>query len=114
MPSGGQIRIESGNASLDTTEAWLGDGAQPGQYAMLSVTDSGSGIPQDVLAHIFEPFFTTKAAGYGTGLGLAMVYGFVKQSGGHVKITSKVGTGTMVTIYLPRLLEAGQELFAAD
>jgi len=106
MPRGGTLTIGTRNAELDAAYAATEPDVQPGQYAVVEVTDSGHGIPADVLANVFEPFFTTKAPGHGTGLGLSMVYGFVRQSGGHVKIYSEVGHGTCVRIYLPRLREA--------
>ena len=83
-------------------------GLAPGQYVLVAVTDTGSGMPADVIAKAFDPFFTTKAPGKGTGLGLSQVYGFVKQSGGHVKIYSELGQGTTIKVYLPRLTDAGE------
>ena len=103
MPDGGKLTIEVTNAFLD--EAYCARDAElvPGQYVMLSVSDNGAGMPPEIAAHAFEPFFTTKTAGQGTGLGLSQVYGFVKQSGGHVKIYSEPSHGTSVKLYLPRL-----------
>ncbi|MFZ3359358.1 MAG: PAS domain S-box protein, partial [Xanthobacteraceae bacterium] len=102
MPNGGKLTIETGNVFLD--EQYCADNAEvrPGQYVRIAVTDTGAGMSGEVLAHAFEPFFTTKQTGQGTGLGLSQVYGFVKQSGGHVKIYSEPGQGTTVNVYLPR------------
>ena len=104
MPSGGRLTIETANTHLDEGYCRQHAGVTPGQYVMVAVSDTGTGIAKDLLDKVFEPFFTTKSAGEGTGLGLSMVYGFVKQSGGHIKIYSEVEQGTTVKIYLPRLL----------
>nr|WP_246388747.1 response regulator [Microvirga mediterraneensis] len=104
MDGRGRLTIEAGNALLDDRYALQHDVAA-GQYVMLAVTDTGSGIPPEILERVFDPFFSTKPEGKGTGLGLSMVYGFVKQSGGHIKIYSEVGQGTTVKIYLPRVHE---------
>jgi signal transduction histidine kinase/CheY-like chemotaxis protein len=108
MPEGGKLTIETANAYLDDAYARQFEDVQPGQYVLLSVADTGTGIPPNILQRVFEPFFTTKRGAQGSGLGLSMVYGFVKQSGGHVRIYSELGHGTTVKIYLPRLLQARQ------
>jgi CheY-like chemotaxis protein len=103
MPDSGRLTIETTNAYLDEAYARRFGDLQPGQYVQVSVADTGTGIAPDVLARVFEPFFTTKDAEVGSGLGLAQVHGFVKQTGGHVRIYSEVSHGTTVKIYLPRL-----------
>jgi len=105
MPNGGKLTIETANAHLDEDYAESFAELRAGQYVVLCVSDTGSGMPRDVLARAFDPFFTTKPIGQGTGLGLSQVYGFVKQSNGHIRIYSEVGEGTSVKIYLPRLME---------
>ena len=110
MPKGGRLTIEAGNAMLDDEYARLHEDVQPGQYVMVGVTDTGSGIAPDLIERVFEPFFSTKPEGKGTGLGLSMVYGFVKQSGGHVKLYSEAGQGTTVRLYLPRAHQAEDAL----
>lgn len=102
MNGQGRLTIEVGNAFLGDRYA-MEHGLPEGQYVMLAVTDTGSGMTPDVLERVFEPFFTTKPEGRGTGLGLSMVYGFVKQSGGHIKIYSEAGQGTTIRLYLPRV-----------
>jgi PAS domain S-box-containing protein len=103
MPDGGKITIETGNRWLDNHAAQERD-VPPGQYVSLCVSDTGTGMPPDVVAKAFDPFFTTKPIGQGTGLGLSMIYGFVRQSGGQARIYSEMGQGTMVCLYLPRYL----------
>ncbi len=102
MPHGGRLTIETANARLDRNAAPLQPDLMPGHYVVVVVTDTGAGMTREVLVRAFDPFFTTKDVGHATGLGLSQVYGFVKQSGGHVKIQSDVGKGTTVKLYLPR------------
>ena len=111
MPAGGKLTIETANGHLDDDYALKNAEADPGQYVVICVTDTGLGMPGEVVERAFDPFYTTKGVGRGTGLGLSQVYGFVKQSGGHVKIYSEPGAGTTVKIYLPRYI--GEESSAA-
>jgi CheY-like chemotaxis protein len=102
MPGGGTLTIETGNAVLDADYATQNPDVTPGEYILVAVSDTGTGISPENLDRVFDPFFTTKEVGKGTGLGLSMVYGFVKQSRGHIKIYSEPGHGTSVKLYLPR------------
>jgi CheY-like chemotaxis protein/anti-sigma regulatory factor (Ser/Thr protein kinase) len=101
MPGGGRITIEAANKRLDQRAARQHD-IEPGEYLSICVTDAGTGMSPEVIERAFEPFFTTKPIGQGTGLGLSMVYGFARQSGGQVRIYSEIGMGTTICIYLPR------------
>ena len=102
MPAGGSLTIATADRSLSRDDLFDQDEAKPGAYVEIAVTDTGTGMTPDVLAHVFEPFFTTKPTGQGTGLGLPQVFGFVRQSGGFLRLESKVGLGTTIRIYLPR------------
>jgi NO-binding membrane sensor protein with MHYT domain/CheY-like chemotaxis protein len=108
MPGGGRLVIETRNVTLDRNyvDRQEDEDLVPGDYAMLSVTDTGSGMPPEILRRVFEPFFTTKEVGKGTGLGLSMVYGFIRQSKGHIAVSSDVGRGTTVRLYFPRTEQA--------
>jgi CheY-like chemotaxis protein len=107
MPQGGTLTITTANVELDETWARRHVGALPGPYVMITVSDTGVGMDAVTQACIFEPFFTTKAPGAGAGMGLATVYGFVKQSGGHIEVSSQPDHGATFTVYLPRLPETG-------
>ena len=108
MPDGGQLTIEVANRQLDAAYAATQTELAPGEYLAVNVSDNGAGMPASVIARVFEPFYTTKPIGQGTGLGLSMVYGFVKQAGGHVRIYSELGCGTTVTLYLPHDTSEGE------
>ena len=109
-PKGGELTIETFNRTLDAETAADMEDVPPGDYVEIAVTDTGCGIPADNIEKVFQPFFTTKGPEAGSGLGLSMIYGFVKQSGGHIKIYSEVGHGTTMRIYLPRLKTAAAEV----
>jgi CheY-like chemotaxis protein len=112
MPGGGKLKLATANVRRDDLDVPGGSSVKRGEFVMITVTDTGHGISTDILARVFEPFFTTKGVGRGTGLGLSMVYGFAKQSGGTVEIDSEEGRGTAIKLYLPR--SAGQAVRAAE
>jgi len=114
MPDGGQLTIETENSHLDHKYAARNPDVTPGDYVMLSVSDTGTGIPPENLDRVIEPFFTTKEVGKGSGLGLSMIYGFARQSGGHFKLHSIFGQGTSARLYLPRGSQARKPALAAD
>ena len=102
MPGRGTLTIQTANQVLYADDIELTEEAEPGDYVMISVSDNGSGMTPEIVEHAFEPFFTTKPLGHGTGLGLSQIYGFVRQSGGLVRLLSKPGVGTTVSLFLPR------------
>jgi CheY-like chemotaxis protein len=114
MPDGGSLTISSGNLTVPAEQAVAAGSVPAGDHIVISVTDTGTGMSDEVKARAFDPFFTTKGVGKGTGLGLSMVYGFVKQSGGHVQITSRLGAGTTVTIYLASAAGPAAAVAAAE
>jgi PAS domain S-box-containing protein len=110
MPDGGRLTIETTNVQLDKTDTSLHEDVQPGDYVTVSVADTGLGMPPEILEKAIDPFFTTKPVGEGTGLGLSVIYGFIKQSGGHLRIYSEVGQGTTVNLYLRRAHQTAVDL----
>ena len=109
MPNGGTLTIATDNVVVDRAQAAMHDDLLPGEYVCLTVSDNGCGIPPEIQTQVFEPFFTTKEVGKGSGLGLSMVFGFVKQSGGHVRLESQPGRGTSIALYLPRVIGEVQD-----
>jgi CheY-like chemotaxis protein len=114
MPEGGKLTIETRSVVLDETPEQMQSGVNPGEYILLAVSDTGTGIDPEIQKHIFEPFFTTKDVGRGTGLGLATVYGIVQQCGGHLSVHSHVGAGTVFKIYFPLAMAAAPATHARE
>jgi nitrogen-specific signal transduction histidine kinase/CheY-like chemotaxis protein len=114
MPGGGRLTIETSNARVDDAYAAALENVAAGQYVLLAISDTGTGMDKDVIAQAFDPFFTTKEVGKGSGLGLSMIYGFVKQSGGHARIYSELGEGTTMKLYLPRSTVKGAPMAAVN
>jgi signal transduction histidine kinase len=114
MPGGGKLTISSSNAAVSDEQALSGPGVPSGEYVKLTITDTGTGMTEEVLDHLFEPFFTTKEPDKGTGLGLSIVYGIVQQSGGYIKVESQLGRGTSVKIFFPRTRQAPSATLFAD
>jgi len=114
MPGGGKLTFRSANVVVEESYVRMNDGVSAGSYIVIAVSDTGTGIPAALHDKVFEPFFTTKEIGKGTGLGLSMVYGFVKQSGGHIKIYSEEGVGTTVRLYLPRATKMADHVKQAE
>src|SRR4029077_15054993 len=108
MPNGGKLTIVTGNQHLDADYAKVNPSVTPGDYAMITISDTGTGMTAEVIAKVFDPFFTTKEQGKGTGLGLSMVFGFTNQSGGHVSIYSEPGLGTTIRLFLPRAADTAE------
>jgi CheY-like chemotaxis protein len=113
MPAGGRLAVATENVHLAVGRATANGDLKPGDYVMLTVTDTGAGIPPAIIDRVFEPFFTTKETGKGSGLGLSMIYGFAKQSRGHIDIESAVDAGTSVRLYLPRTMRPAEPASAA-
>src|SRR4029077_14396567 len=110
LPTGGKLTIQTSNVRMENASGQAGGGILPGHFVLLEVIDTGTGMDQETQAHLFEPFFTTKAVGKGTGLGLATVYGIVKQSNGHIEVQSTPGRGSSFQIYLPAEAQAAAAL----
>ncbi|MGI4757515.1 MAG: response regulator [Janthinobacterium lividum] len=108
MTGGGRLKITALNSTISPEQLDEGEAIAPGRYVLLAISDNGAGIPKNILERVLEPFFTTKEVGKGNGLGLSLVYGFVRQSGGHVRLSSQIGRGTTVRLYLPQTAESAK------